>query len=166
MDFKQVEALVHKTSGQGGYKEEERGSSRSPKGTPIARKRWTLFAPLRLESKSVSNSIGMSVDVLESVRRSEHTCANFVWNHTARWSVRTTLGGGHPKIRVRGSTRVRGECCACPTQGVKRSRDTILESASPEKSISVGGRSPRGSPRRYRQGRGVPSQGGAESGER
>ena len=86
------------------------------------------------------------MDALESVQRSEHTCASSVWKHTEPWSALTTRGGGHPKVRVGRSTRVRGECCVHPAPGAKRQRDTILESASSEKvdPVSVGGGSSRG----------------------
>ena len=102
-------------------------------------------APIPLAIKSASNSIGTLVDAQETVQRSEHTCASSAWSHTVPWNVREILGGGHhPKVRERGSTRVRGECCVHPGRGVKRQHDTILKSASAEKvSVVVRGRSPR-----------------------
>ena len=76
------------------------------------------IAPIPLANKSASNSIGTLVDAQETVQRSEHTCASSAWSLTAPWNVRGIPGGGrHPKVRERGSTRVRGECCVHPGRG-------------------------------------------------
>ena len=101
------------------------------------------IAPIPLANKSAPNSIGTLVDAQEIVQRSEHTCVSSAWSLTVPWNVRGILGGGHhPKVRERGSTRVRGQCCGHPGRGVKRQHDTILKSASSEK-VSVVGCSPR-----------------------
>ena len=112
--------------------------------TPFARKRWTLSHHSNWKADLLriqSECWWMFWRVSDEAR--EHTCASFAWSHTAPW------GGDHPKVRVRGSTRVRAECCASPAQSVKRSRDTIVDSASSEKvalGIFVGGQSPSGVP--------------------
>ena len=120
MDFRQVRAMVQKTTGRSGARKKSgagRGLQRVQRrsneavleGITHCEEAMDGIAPIPLTNKSASNSIGTLVDAQESVQRSEHTCVFSAWSLTVPWNVRGILGGGHhPKVRGRGSTRVRG----------------------------------------------------------
>ena len=149
MDYRQVRALVHKTSGRGGHKEDERGRSRSPKGAS-KKQRGRVGGEHKLRGsdgryrntptgKQICFEFNRNVGGCsgECPTKRAHVCVFCLEPH------RTVECPNNPGWR--------------PPKGVKRSRDTILESASSEKvapGITVGGQSPRG----------VPSEGSGKEG--
>ena len=109
MDYRQVRALVLKTSERGEHKEEERGRSKSPRSSEGVLEAITHCEAnlLRIQSECWW--------MLWSVSDEASTRVRVLFGTTPHRGVSEQPGvEGHPKVRVRGSTRVRGECCASP----------------------------------------------------